>query len=352
MELPFDFNKPATGKALVGMTAEIKSFVNSIIERKRGISLYSAPKSGKETLVQNALAQLKEQNFSFNFCEIDLFNIRCYEDFIALFRSRMSECCKNISSASLIPFDIDTEFISDKKVLDLPETLAKDSDKPLIIYLKEFQNLHTIEDDLFTLDQLDKIWSKHTHVRYIISGSSVNVMKHIFEEKMLFYYITDHIDIPVPERRPVRDYIVRTFLNRGRVIEDSEAEMICDITSCSMWYVNQICSICHGCPAGFINNNLINQCRDLMLALHTPRFLQMMLDLTPNQINFVRAVLDGVNKFSSVDILEKYSLNSSANVFRIKDALKKREIITFCKDDSAVFLDPLFKYWLKNYYFA
>ena len=48
----------------------------------------------------------------------------------------------------------------------------------------------------------------------------------------------------------------------------------------------------------------------------------------------------------------KYSLNSSANVRRLKDALMKKEILTFVGEDAKpVILDPLFEYWLRNYYF-
>ena len=78
----------------------------------------------------------------------------------------------------------------------------------------------------------------------------------------------------------------------------------------------------------------------------------MIDDLTDHQISLLRAALDGVNKFSSSEVIEKYHLNSSANVRRVKDALRKKEIITFNEKDEPVVLDPLFEYWLENYYFT
>ena len=50
--------------------------------------------------------------------------------------------------------------------------------------------------------------------------------------------------------------------------------------------------------------------------------------------------------------IEKYGLNSSANVRRLKDALEKKEIVVFDGDDVPRIIDPLFKYWIKKYYFA
>ena len=40
-----------------------------------------------------------------------------------------------------------------------------------------------------------------------------------------------------------------------------------------------------------------------------------------------------------------------ANVRRVKDALRKKEIMTFNEKDEPVILDPLFEYWLRNIYF-
>ena len=53
-----------------------------------------------------------------------------------------------------------------------------------------------------------------------------------------------------------------------------------------------------------------------------------------------------------LDILDKYNLNSSANVNRLKEALTKKEIITFNEYKEAVFIDPLLKLWFANYFFV
>ena len=66
----------------------------------------------------------------------------------------------------------------------------------------------------------------------------------------------------------------------------------------------------------------------------------------------IKAALEGVVKFTSGDVLDKYRLNSSANVSRLKEALTKKEIITFNEKKPATFLDPLFKLWFTTYFFA
>ena len=119
-----------------------------------------------------------------------------------------------------------------------------------------------------------------------------------------------------------------------------------------MWYVKQLCSICYAMPAGYVNRKIVNQARDTLLSIHVPRFKQTLLDLTGNQVNLLRAIVDGVQKLSSAEMMERYRLNSSANVFRVKDALQKKEVITFDAEENARIIDPLFEYWLRHYYFV
>ena len=88
-----------------------------------------------------------------------------------------------------------------------------------------------------------------------------------------------------------------------------------------------------------------------MISVHEPRFISIVNDLTDHQLSLMRAILDGVVKFSASEIIDKYSLNSSANVRRVKDALKKKEVITFNEKDEPVILDPLFEYWITKHYF-
>jgi sulfite reductase alpha subunit-like flavoprotein len=88
-----------------------------------------------------------------------------------------------------------------------------------------------------------------------------------------------------------------------------------------------------------------------IISIHEPRFYSIVNDLTDHQLSLLLAILDGVTRFSASDVIEKYRLNSSANVRRVKDALKKKEVITFNEKDEPVILDPLFEYWVNNHYF-
>ena len=61
--------------------------------------------------------------------------------------------------------------------------------------------------------------------------------------------------------------------------------------------------------------------------------------------------MDGHTRFSSAEVISRYNLNSSANVRRLKDALCRKEIVTFDEHDEPVILDPLFEWWARKYFF-
>lgn len=351
MDLLFDFAKPARSNTLLGRREEISQLVSAITDKKRGAVLCAPPKSGKETVVRNALAILKDRRYDFVLCEIDLFNVRTCSEFTDCFKAAVTRCFNEVNRNALLPFSIDFGSLPDNKILEVPQLIAEESGRKLIIYIKEFQNLAAIEDDDFRLENLDRIWTKQSNVRYILTGSGVNIMKNIFDERKLFYYMTLPVELKPVEKNVITEYIISACLNVGRVVGQDEAEEMYNMTSGNIWYIKQLCTFCYALPVGYVTIPAVKQAESALLGNYAPRFRQTMLDLTPNQINFLRAVLDGVRRFSSQEVLDEYHLNSSANVFRLKDALRKKEVLTFGKDDSAQILDPLFEYWLRNYYF-
>ena len=352
MDFPFAFDRIAAGGSILGRNREISEIVAAIETGNRSLALYSGARSGKETIVTEALEQVRSRRRNLIVCEIDLFNVRSLEDFTALWRDKMRECAVEVNRDALLPFEICIDEIAGNKVFDLPGIIANEAGTQMVVYFKEFQNLLRFEDEEFGFDALERIWSRHHHVKYIFTGSFVNAMKYIFEERKCFYGMCRTLQLAPLDKKMLCEYIRSSFLNVGRVIEMEEALAIYDIASGDIWYIKQLCSFCYAMPAGYVNRKIVNRARDILLSIHEPRFKQILFDLTSNQINLLHAVVDGVQKFTSAETLENYRLNSSAGVVRVKEALQKKEVLTFDSDDNARIIDPLFEYWLRNYYFV
>jgi hypothetical protein len=72
--------------------------------------------------------------------------------------------------------------------------------------------------------------------------------------------------------------------------------------------------------------------------------------LSLTQLNFLKAVAKKEEKLSSVEMLQKYRLGTSANVVKNKAILLKADLIDE-SEGKLYFLDPAFEYWFLRYYF-
>ena len=187
---------------------------------------------------------------------------------------------------------------------------------------------------------------------FLMSGAMVNAMKLIFEEKRFFYRLVNHVAFTPVDDKEIIEHVVKGFLNgMGKSFDRNLAMGACSLFKSNLWYINHLAAICDALSKGFVTEAMMTDALNSMISVHEPRFVSIVNDLTDHQLSLMRAVMDGVVKFSASDVIEKYHLNSSANVRRVKDALKKKEVITFNEKDEPVVLDPLFEYWISRYYF-
>ena len=176
-------------------------------------------------------------------------------------------------------------------------------------------------------------------------------MKYIFENYKYFHRLVEHLPLLNVDQRDIIDHIMKGFQLSGKVIEQDLILGAYKLFRGNLWYLNNFVAICDSLTKGYINEGILMEALRMMLSSHEPRFMRIMYSLTEHQVSLLRAIIDGVVKFSATDVIEKYSLNSSANVRRVKDALCKKEIVTFNDREEPVILDPLFEYWLGKHYF-
>jgi len=126
---------------------------------------------------------------------------------------------------------------------------------------------------------------------------------------------------------------------------------VCQLFRGNMWYINHFVSICDAMSKGYIMEPVLLDALDRLIAIHEPAFISTMNSLTGFQVQLLRAVVDGHTKFSTAGVVSRYGLHSSANVKRLKDALVKKEVLSFDENDVPEILDPLFDYWIRKYFF-
>lgn len=381
MDSPFIYDRYVTDKNFIGRRMERQILAN-LIRAGEHISIYEPPKTGKMSLVNQVFRDLRDGGTQFLVAFVDMLNVRTLEDFLVKFGSAVMKSMASTQDqfATIVStYLADTHFVFDRmmymtkeevvslnwtpdrndieQMLSLPQKLASANGIRYIVVLKEFQNLMNADeyDDVFKVMET-QMKERDRQIPYpavfIMTGSMVNAMKYIFEEKRYFWRQVNHVALSQVEHREIIEHLVKGFLSgMGKSFDRNLAMGACELFKSNLWYMNHLASICDALSKGFVTEAMMAGALESMISVHEPRFVNIVNDLTDHQLSLVRAVLDGVMKFSASEVIEKYHLNSSANVRRIKDALKKKEVLTFNEKDEPVIMDPLFEYWLRKFYF-
>jgi hypothetical protein len=378
MDTPFIYDRYVTGRSFVGRKKECDILAN-LLDAGEHVTLYEPPKTGKMSLIQQTLMNMRSSGKQFVTVNVDLFNVRTLESFLVKFGTAVLRSCMTTPEqyresigryleGSHFIFDI-SRFYRDgtivsmnwspddedvRLMMQLPQRLAQEKGTPFYVIIREFQMLvadQACEDVLPVLEEVLRDRQQNPSAAFVMTGSQVNAMKYIFEEKKYFYRQVVHLPLQPIEEREIVEHIVRGFLyGQGKSFDRNLAMGACSLFKCHMWYLNHLAAICDSMSKGFINETIMVEALNSMIALNEPRFMIMVNDLTDHQLSLLVAVLDGVVRLSASEVIEKYHLNSSANVRRVKDALRKKEIITFNEKDEPVIMDPLFEYWMTKYY--
>ena len=174
-------------------------------------------------------------------------------------------------------------------------------------------------------------------------------MNELFERKSLpFYKFGDVIYLPKIGTSDWVDYICNRFAVTGKHISADLAQEICRRADNHSSYVQQLAWLVWTYTDKEATARNLEEAYQDIIDQNTPLFEKQTESLTTYQMNFLRAILDGVhNEFTTQEILQKYQLGSSANVSTVKRALIKKELIE-TENRQIIIPDPIMAAWLKR----
>ena len=381
MDTPFIYNGYVTDKNFIGRATERKILAN-LIKAGEHVSIYEPPKTGKMSLLMQVFSDLKNERTQFVVAMVDMLNVRTLEDFLMKFGTAVIKLSASTPDdySSIVETYLDgTHFVFDRvqfintgqvlslnwkpdendiaELMMLPQKLALAKGMRYVVVLNEFQNLMNADEyetvfKIMETQMKERARKAPYQAVFVMMGGMVNAMKLIFDEKRYFYRQVNRVALSNVDTKEIIEYVVKGFLSgMGKSFDRNLAMGACELFKSNLWYINHLAAICDALSKGFVTETMMTDALESMISVHQIRFMSIVNDLTDHQLSLLRAVLDGVVKFSASDVIEKYHLNSSANVRRVKDALKKKEVITFNEKDEPLVIDPLFEYWLRRTYF-
>jgi hypothetical protein len=376
MDTPFIFGKIALEKNFSDRNAETEHLLRNFTSGINTI-LISPRRWGKSSLVLQASKLLEEKYPEFRVIYIDLFNIRTEEEFYLQLAEKTirvtSSKLQEVVSASkkffkkLIPrisfspdhwqeFSLRFDWPEVKEhvdeILNLPEKIAEEKKIKLLICLDEFQNIGYFGDPLAFQKRLRSDWQLHQRVSYCLFGSKRHMLMEVFTSpSMPFYKFGDIIFLEKILKEHWEKFIFRRFEETGKHITLAQAGRIAELVDCHPYYVQQLAQGCWLRTEKSVTDKIIDLALETILCQLSLLFQNLTETLPTTQVNYLRLILDNVSQPSAKANIDQYNLGSSANTIRIRNSLIDKEIIDNMSG-NVQFLDPLFKIWMKRFYFG
>lgn len=371
---PFKFGVATSGEHFTDREKETERLVSNF---EHGINtiLISPRRWGKTSLVKKAGSLVASKEIRVVF--IDVFSCRTENEFCNTFAtavlkqtsSRWEEWIKNaqeflsrISPMITLGNDPTTEMSlsidlkgkeqSLEDVLQLPEKIAQKNNCRVVVCIDEFQQIGEFSSSLTFQKKLRTIWQHQKFVSYCLFGSKKHLMDELFGRKDYpFYKFGDIIYLEKINTSDWISYICERFRSTEKEISEELAECIVNTVDNHSSYVQQLSWIVWGYTEKKVSQKELNRAIEDIINQNRPLFEKQTEDLTAHQLNFLRAIADGIHdSYTTQDVIDKYNLNSSANANAVKTALLKKELID-TKDNQTFIADPVMVLWMKQYLF-
>ena len=309
------------------------------------VILAGPPGYGKAVIVKNIAFNLTEKNQEFRVCFIDLLSIRSKSMFLRQLRDEV------LRFTNPGEFAKHRENTHENELLSLPEKVARRKKIKLLFCINNIQNITRFPDSEAFQSELRFMNRKRENTVYFLYGHNSEALKIIFQTRYKplsgfgkLYNLKN--SSPQKFETEIKEY----FFSSGKQITPEALQKIHSIAYDHPFYTQLLAT--HSCwRTQFVcTEQTVQASLEGIINQFSPQFQILLDQLTIKQINYMKALMYQTKGFCYKENLSIYELGRSSNVTRVRKSLEEKEIIQSFNGET-IFIDPILKYWLANYYF-
>jgi AAA+ ATPase superfamily predicted ATPase len=344
MDNPFVFGRPVKGGSFIDREKETRRLVGYMQSSQNAI-IYSPRKYGKTSLVLRAMEATEDALISIF---IDCYAITSEAELgrrissAVLSHYRHAEILDAVGRlfSGLVPrvtiktvpevqLEVEWDREGDwREALELPERLAADTGRRVVVVFDEFQELGRFDGLLKTLRAA---FQHHSRTSYLFIGSKRHMMEWIFRNRESpFYNFGAHItlrEIPADEFRP---FILDAFARAEVPVGEEVVDRLLALTGSHPYYTQRLCFDLwyRGIAQGRITAPDLDAVVSETIADLEDSYIAIWDLLTPNQRKALLAVAGGETDLYSGDFIRKWEFASPASVQSAMRKLLEREVVS------------------------
>lgn len=236
-----------------------------------------------------------------------------------------------------------------EEILQLPELIAQQIGKHIVVCIDEFQQVAEWPDSLQVQKRMRGVWQHQEDVSYCLFGSRQHMMNNLFQNKSMPFYQFGEPNYlqPIPTEDWI-PFIRQKFEDKGLTITEPQIRTICDTVRNQSSYVQQLAwNVMINTETVVTEQSIQAGINDLLIQC-TPLFMEQTGGLTSYQMNFLKAIAAGQHdQFMSAAVLKEYQLGSKSNIDRIQKVLREKDYIV-STPEGFYLSDPIMALWLKS----
>ena len=278
-----------------GMSVEGVNFTDRVKETKRlkldfengiNVILISPRRMGKSSIVKKVKSEITNPEIKVVY--MDVYDCRSEYDFYNRFATVLMK--ETASKSEQIIENIE-------EILQLPELIAQEQDKHIVVCIDEFQQIGEFPDSVTVQKRLRSVWQHQQHVSYCLFGSKKHLMTKLFQNrKMPFYQFGEMMYLDKISTEDWVPFIQSRFEHQGKKISTDLAKRICETVENYSSYVQQLAWNVLAETENEATEQDFKNGIEALMAQCSGLFQEQLQGLTSYQLNFLRAVCNGVHQ--------------------------------------------------------
>ena len=376
MDNPFRYGEVASGEFFTNRVEELAELEQDL-RSGQNVMMMSPRRYGKTSLIQQVIARLRADGVLVVY--LDLFGIPTKEIFVREFakalhlglfgpaRQMMQSVLDAFKGLSIVPrFSLDD---AGKPVLELapaarsgdvdrdidvllalPERIAQDRKKRVVLVFDEFQQI--VELDPRLVPRMRSIFQNQPGVAHVYLGSRFHLMNNLFNNiNEPMYKSAKSVPLLPFKSSDFASFIRARFTETQKTISDEAIDRILEITGCHPNDTQQLCyftwALAHatGRPP---TPELVDQALDRIVSAEDARYTLLWESLSARQRTLLLALANATGQIFSERFRKEHQLGSAATVQTAANRLKEREIIEPRTGGGYAIPDVFLKAWIRR----
>lgn len=373
MNNPFVYGKEVRGYQFYDRRASCDELYGYLKDGSTNVVLYAPRRYGKTSMVIRVLERMKAEGFD---CLLfDVSKVATVEKFCEAYATAvyavyggLPEIGNQIAqyllhlhpTVSFTAKGVSVRFEYGERmneasltdVLDLPEKLAAETKRPIIVAFDEFQDIAMLSRSMRLESVFRSAIQSHRNARYVFFGSKTHMMKRMFGAfSRPFYKSAFNMKIGKPPREESAEFVSSRFGNEGITVDGEALEKILEVSANIPYYLQAVSGLVFGAVERQNGERVrvedVDEALERFVESNADLYAEILRNLSPAQRAMIEALAEEPVGRLNEAYRRRHGLSGLSSVHSALTGLVNRGLVE-SEAKGYVIGDPIFARYVRT----